>query len=96
MACYNCEYCNKHVNNGGKCKKFEYNCPYDLVDSINIDSVKKIQEKSKEIKKLIKEIESLDTEGILWNEISSFRIGLKEIINYSSDEVIAQWSEINE
>lgn len=96
MACYDCEDCNKHINNGGKCKQFEYNCPYDLVDSININSVKQIQEKAKEIERLIKDIESLDAEGTLWNEISNLRIGLNEIIDYSSDDIIVQWREINE
>lgn len=94
MACYDCECCNKHINNGGKCKKFEYNCPYDLIDNTDVDSVKQIHSKAKEIERLIKDIESLDTEGMLWNEISNLRNGLVDIIDYSDDKAIDEWLKI--
>lgn len=42
MVCYDCEDCNEHINNGGKCKQFEYDCPYSLVKRTNINSVKQI------------------------------------------------------
>lgn len=90
MACYDCEDCNYHVNNGGKCNKFEYNCPYNLINSTNIDNVKQIQNKAIEIQRLIKGIESLDEEGILWDEISSIRSKLGKIIDFSTNEIINQ------
>lgn len=95
MACYDCEDCNKHISNGGKCNKFEYDCPYDLVSCTDIDNVKQIQQKAIEIKSLIKDIEHLDEEGMLWCEISTIRIKLDEIIDFSTDNVINEWKEIN-
>lgn len=96
MACYECEDCNKHISNGGKCKQFEYNCPYDLVNRTNIDNVKQIQQKAIDIQRLIKDIEHLDEEGILWCEISSIRTKLDEIIDFSTDDIINQWEEIKD
>lgn len=35
MACYDCEDCSLHHENGGRCKRFEYDCPFDLYMSLN-------------------------------------------------------------
>lgn len=31
MACYDCEECSRSVSEGGKCTRFEYNCPFSII-----------------------------------------------------------------
>lgn len=46
MACYDCDDCNYHEDKGGKCKKFEYDCVYGLVENTDTDIVNQIHEKA--------------------------------------------------
>ena len=39
MACSACEDCPRHVNNGGICEEYEYDCPYDIFEHISEESV---------------------------------------------------------
>lgn len=94
MACYDCEDCNKHINNGGKCNKFEYDCPYDLIRFSNVKDVNKINDKALQIEKLLKEIDDLDIEGNLSECIASINNDLVDIIDYSKINTIMEWEEI--
>lgn len=39
MACSSCEDCPRHVDNGGICEEYEYDCPYDIFEHISEESV---------------------------------------------------------
>lgn len=41
MACSACEDCPRHVDNGGICEEYEYDCPYDIFEHISEESVNK-------------------------------------------------------
>lgn len=94
MACYDCEDCSKHINNGGRCKKFEYDCPYDLIRFGNLESVNKINNNALKIKELLDDIDKLDEEGCLSDCVTSINNGLIDIIDYSKVNTIMEWEEI--
>lgn len=94
MACYDCDDCGYSRNKGGKCKKFEYTCPYNLVSFSKIENVKEIQNKAKQIELLIESIKTLDEDGMLSDEISTLKNGLVDILEFSSEQMIEEWQEI--
>lgn len=93
MACYDCEDCNYHIDNGGKCAKFEYDCTYSLIENTDENIVSLIRMKAMLIEKLLDEIKELD-EGTLYYEISSMKNGLTDIIDYSSEQLVEEWKQI--
>ena len=95
MACYDCDDCNYSKNRGGKCKRFEYTCPYNLVSFTDVNNVKNIHDNSKQIEILINKIENFDTEGILADEISNIKNSLLDIIEFSSETFIEEWKQIS-
>lgn len=38
MACYDCEDCSHSKEYGGKCTRFEYNCPFDFYSTFSKDA----------------------------------------------------------
>lgn len=94
MACYDCEDCNEHIDNGGKCTKFEYDCVYSLVENTDKEIVNQIHEKAILIQKLLDEIKDLDSESMLYYEVSSLKNTLEDIIESSSEQMLNEWDEI--
>lgn len=94
MACYDCDDCNNHINKGGKCRKFEYTCPYGLVEFTDVKSINQINNKAEKIKQLIQEIILLDKEDMLSDEISILKNGLMDILEFSSEQMIREWEDI--
>lgn len=94
MACYDCDDCQYRISKGGKCKRFEYTCPYSLVSFTKIENVKEIQNKAKQIELLIESIKTLDEDGMLSDEISTLKNGLVDILEFSSEQMIEEWQEI--
>lgn len=35
MACYDCKTCNLHHSEGGKCLRFEYDCPFNFYKELS-------------------------------------------------------------
>lgn len=95
MACYDCENCNNHKSRGGKCEKFEYNCPYDLVKNVSKSSVSQIHQYAIIMQKILTGIDFLDEEGALNSEISLAKDQLEDIIEKSSEKTIKEWEEVN-
>lgn len=90
MACYDCEDCSLHIDKGGKCNKFEYCCPYDVIRYNELDNVKKINKIALNMQKELKEIEILDNYDLSYdlNNINRF---IDNIIDKTSDETIKEY-----
>ena len=43
MACYDCEDCSRSIEYGGKCKRFEYNCPFTIVEKYDSEKLKSVR-----------------------------------------------------
>lgn len=95
MACYDCEECSKSINYGGKCKKFEYNCPFVLVEKYEYKDLNRIREVIKNISKSIAELKNLDEECYMEDEISSIEFQVSLLADKVNEETEKEWKEIN-
>lgn len=95
MACYDCEECSKSINYGGKCKKFEYNCPFVLVEKYEYKDLNRIREAIKNISKSIAELKNLDEECYMEDEISSIEFQVSLLADKVDEETEKEWKEIN-
>lgn len=95
MACYDCEECSKSINYGGKCKKFEYNCPFVLVEKYENRDLNRIRETIKNISKSIAELKNLDEECYMEDEISSIEFQVSLLADKVDEETEKEWKEIN-
>lgn len=94
MACYDCEDCSKSVEYGGKCKRFEYNCPFLIVEKYNSDELQPMREAIKKISEAIDELKRLDTKEYLDDEISSVSFQLSLLEDKVDEDTEKEWKEI--
>lgn len=94
MACYDCEDCSKSVEYGGKCKRFEYNCPFLIVEKYNSDELQSMREAIKKISEAIDELKRLDTKEYLDDEISSVSFQLSLLEDKVDEDTEKEWKEI--
>lgn len=95
MACYDCEECSKSINYGGKCKRFEYDCPFILMETYENEDLNKIRDAIKNISKSIAELKKLDEECYMEDEISSIEFQVSLLADKVDEETEKEWKEIN-
>lgn len=95
MACYDCEECSKSINYGGKCKRFEYNCPFVLMEKYENQDLDKIRDAIKNISKSIVELKNLDKDYYMEDEIASIEFQVSLLADKVDEETEKEWKEIN-
>lgn len=98
MACYDCEDCNLHIEHGGKCRRFEYDCPFDLywcLDKFPVEAAK--------IVSLLNEIKCADKRiQEIVDRTHSYGIRALDNLHWAisnlDDDIASaeEWAEINE
>lgn len=94
MACYDCEDCLKSTNYGGKCKRFEYNCPFVIVEKYDSEKLKSIRTAIKKISETIEQLKELDTDNYMEDEISSIFFQLSLLEDKVDEDTEKEWNEI--
>lgn len=94
MACYDCEDCSRSVEYGGKCKRFEYNCPFGIVENYDSEKLKSIREAIKTISEAIDRLKELDSEEYMEDEISSLKSQLSMLEDKVDEDTEKEWDEI--
>lgn len=94
MADYDCEYCSKSTDCGGKCNRFEYNCPFLIVEKYDSEKLKLIREVVEEISESIERLRELDSEEYMEDEISSIKFQLSLFEDKISEDTEKEWNAI--
>lgn len=95
MACYDCEDCSRSVEYGGKCKRFEYNCPFLIVEKYNSEKLKSIRNAVEKISEAIEHLKELDTEDYMEDEINSISFQLSFLEEKVDEDIEREWNEIS-
>lgn len=95
MACYDCEGCSKNVVYGGKCNRFEYNCPFTLVETYEKKELNKIRTAIKHMLESIDELKAIDSDGYMEDEISSIEFQVSSLKDMIDERTEKEWQEIN-
>lgn len=95
MACYDCEECSKNISNGGRCNRFEYDCPFLAVEKYNPEKIMELRDKIKMISDSVLQLQELDSEEFFEDEISMIRNQLVEMEEKVSEELVEKWEKIN-
>lgn len=96
MACYDCEDCNLHIEHGGKCRRFEYYCPFRLYRALD-----KFPVELAEIVSLLNEIKRADKRiQEIVNKTGGYVTALDSLhceISCLDDDITSaeEWAEIN-
>lgn len=99
MACYDCKYCKLHHSNGGKCLRFEYDCPFTFYKELAGH-----REEEEEILLLIQNIiEANDTIQTILESIHVYGITTLDELNENIEwlktklnmDLGKEWEEIN-
>lgn len=96
MACCDCENCPRQVDNGGKCRRFEYNCPFVIIEKYNSSKLESIRNNVKKIKEVIEELEELDSDYYMEDEISSIKFQLYLFEGKVSEDTEKEYNEIRD
>ena len=95
MACYDCEDCPKSIDNGGKCLRFEYDCPFVLIEKY-IQNIDKIRAILVQISESVNALKDLDKDYFMDDEISSMQSQLLSLKEKTDKNIEAEWQKINE
>lgn len=103
MACYDCEDCSKHKDYGGKCDRWEYNCPFSHLKGWNEDEKKKVDEDIKialelktELSGLLNKYKDKFNEEYNYSDIfSQLNFAYSNLEDMVDEELIKEWNEIN-
>ena len=94
MACYDCEDCSKHIDNGGKCSHFEYNCPFTTVEKYDTKNLQIIRNVVQSMLETVAQLNELDTDDCMEDEISSISFQLSFLEEKISEETEKEWNQI--
>ena len=101
MACYDCEDCSINYQKGGKCKRWEYDCPFSHLRSNNEEEqIKKNEDlgKALKIKEKLEEVKALwDSMNFSWNydtELCYINSIIRELEDKLDEDLIREWNEI--
>lgn len=102
MACYDCEDCSKHKDSGGKCTRWEYNCPFSHLKGWNIEEEREVEEDIKtslELKQDLKALldkykEKFNQEYNYDSIINQLNHAYSELEEMTDEELIKEWNEI--
>ena len=95
MADYDCDYCSKSVECGGKCNRFEYNCPFTIVEKYDSEKLKSIRVAIGKISEAIEQLKELDTEDYMEDEINSVSFQLSLLEDKIDEDIEREWNEIS-
>lgn len=94
MACYDCEECSRSVSEGGKCTRFEYNCPFSIIKKYDSEKLKAIRASISTIENAIEQLKELDSEYYMEDEINSVSFQLSLLEDKVNEEIEKEWNEI--
>lgn len=94
MACYDCEDCSRSIEYGGKCKRFEYNCPFGVVENYGPEKLALLREQVKTISETIEKLKELDDEEYLDDEINSIQFQVSLLEDKIDEDIEKEWNEI--
>lgn len=95
MACYDCEDCSRNIEYGGKCERFEYNCPFTIVEKYDSEKLKSIRIAIENISKAIEQLTALDDEDYMEDEIHSISFQLSLLEDKVDEDIEKEWNEIS-
>ena len=103
MACYDCEDCRLNYQKGGKCQRWEYDCPFNHLRSRDKEEQKKLNEDLKvalKIKEKLEEVKSLwDSMYASWSydrELCYIDGMIRELEDKLDSSLIEEWNTINQ
>lgn len=102
MACYDCEDCIRHEYYGGKCTRWEYNCPFSHLSGNNKEEQKNIDEDiqlaiefKNKLKELITKYKSKFNNEYNYSEIlQQLNFAYSNLEDMVDEELIKEWNEI--
>ena len=95
MADYDCEYCPKHIDNGGKCVRFEYNCPFYIIQQYDSEKIEMMRELAQKIAQNVERLEELDSKYAIESDISGLKFHIDNMLNDKLDEKLEkEWNRI--
>ena len=94
MACYDCDDCPRHVDYGGKCTHFTYNCLFSAVSQYDANRLNLMRKATDTISKAIEQLKELDTEYCLEDKIDSIRFQLLLLTEDIDEDTEKEWNEI--
>lgn len=95
MACYDCEDCSKSIDEGGKCTRFEYDCPFTIVAKYDAEKLKSIRAAIKKISDAVEDLKNFDSEyGYMEDEISFISCRVSDVADKVSEDIEKEWNEI--
>lgn len=95
MGCYDCEECSKSIEYGGKCKRFEYNCPFVLIEKYKKENLNEIRTAINRISESIDKLKSIDDDCYMEDEISSIEFQISLLKDKTDENIEMEWQEIN-
>lgn len=95
MGCYDCEECSKSIEYGGKCKRFEYNCPFVLIEKYKKENLNEIRTAINRISESIDKLKSIDDNCYMEDEISSIEFQISLLKDKTDENIEREWQEIN-
>lgn len=95
MGCYDCEECSKSIEYGGKCKRFEYNCPFVLIEKYKKENLNEIRTAINRISESIDKLKSIDDNCYMEDEISSIEFQISLLKDKTDENIEMEWQEIN-
>jgi hypothetical protein len=97
MACYCCDDCHDAKHNGGKCNKFQYECPFDILEAFDEVDIKIIRKIIDNINIQIDNLKAIDkNHGVMEEDIEALRSALSNLEERISIDLQKEWNEINE
>lgn len=95
MACNDCEDCVRHENYGGKCTRWEYDCPFRNLSNLNESQRKKIKETISIVKNVKCDMKDMDYIDNLDYIMSLYNTIIDELECLVDIELLKEWEEIN-
>lgn len=94
MADYDCDYCSRSIEYGGKCDHFEYNCPFSVVEKYDSEKLKVIRSTIDEISEAIEKLKARDVEYCIRDEIDSILFQLSLLEDKVDEDTEKEWNRI--
>ena len=92
-----CDCCVKAKLNGGKCNRFQYICPFDILETFNESDIKLIRRVVNNINISIGNLKVIDeNHDIMDHDIEALENALVKLKERLSIDLQKEWKEINE
>lgn len=102
MACYDCEDCGRHKYHGGKCERWEYDCPFSHLEGYDKEEQGQIDEDVKTSLELKQDLKNLLAKyekkfNLNWNYediIEHLKFAYTDLEDMTDEELIKEWNKI--